>query len=77
MKSVFIPIVIFVVYILVMYIRAIYIVARMPKEEEQHMLEVAKRYKRIKNLKKQAKHRGGSLHFLSYPTPLNRWGLWK
>lgn len=77
MKSVFIPIVIFVVYILVMYIRAIYIVARMPKEEEQHMLEVAKRYKRIKNLKKQAKHRGGSLHFLSYPSPLNNWGLWK
>lgn len=71
MKSVFIPIVIFVVYILVMYIRAIYIVARMPKEEEQHMLEVAKRYKRIKNSKKKSKNCG--LSSGSYPSPLNRW----
>ena len=71
MMLMFVPIVIAVVYILVMYIRAIYIVAKMPKEEEQHMLEIAKRYKRIKSSKKQAKHRG--LSSGSYPSPLNRW----
>lgn len=30
-----------------------------------------------KRLEKKSKRRGGSLHFLSYPSPLNNWGFWK
>lgn len=47
------------------------------KEDLEHNVEVYKRHKRIKRPKKQTKRRGGLLHFLAYPSPLNRWGLWK
>ena len=47
------------------------------REDLEHNVAVYKRYKCIKKPKKQTKRRGGLLHFLSYPSPLNRWGLWK
>lgn len=47
------------------------------KEDLEHNVAVYKRYKCIKKPKKQTKRRRGLLHFLSYPSPLNRWGLWK
>lgn len=47
------------------------------REDLEHNVAVYKRYKCIKKPKKQTKRRRGLLHFLSYPSPLNRWGLWK
>ena len=67
-----------IVYI-VIFIREGIKIARgeISREDLEHNADVYKRYKRIKRLKKQSKGRGGSLHFLSYPSPLNNWGLWK
>ena len=47
------------------------------REDLEHNVTVYKRYKKIKEPKKQVKRRRGLFHFLSYPSPLNRWGLWK
>ena len=47
------------------------------REDLEHNVAVYKRYKYIKKPKKQTKRRRSLLHFLSYPSPLNRWGLWK
>lgn len=61
-----------IVYI-VIFIREGIKIARgeISREDLEHNTAVYKRYKRIKNLKKQSKHRG--LSSGSYPSPLNRW----
>ncbi len=45
---------------------------KITKEDRKRMLEQHAREKTAKKAKKNS----GSLHFLSYPSPLNNWGLW-
>ncbi len=46
---------------------------RISKEEQERILEADRRMK--KNKRKRSKD-GNPFHFLSYPSPLNHWGLW-
>lgn len=46
---------------------------KISKEEQERILEADERMK--KNKRKQPKG-GNPFHFLSYPSPLNHWGLW-
>lgn len=72
-----------VVFVVAVFLHTIYELAtgKVSKEEQERRIAIYDRYKeqdKLKRLqKKQAKRRGGLLHFLSYPSPLNRWGLWK
>ncbi|MCQ2317174.1 MAG: hypothetical protein MJZ85_10955 [Bacteroidales bacterium] len=46
---------------------------RISKEEQERILEADRRMKEDK----RKRSKGGDLfHFLSYPSPLNHWGLW-
>ncbi len=68
-----------VIFVIGVFLQAIYELAtgKVSKEEQERRIAVYERCKKQKRLKKQSKGRGGSLHFLSYPSPLNNWGLWK
>ena len=67
------------IFVIGVFLHAIYELAtgKVSKEEQERRIAVYERCKKQKRIEKQTKRRGGSLHFLSYPSPLNRWGLWK
>lgn len=67
------------IFVIGVFMYTIYELAtgKVSKEEQERRIAVYEHCKKQKRLKKQAKRRGGSLHFLSYPSPLNNWGLWK
>ncbi len=67
------------IFVIGVFLHTIYELAtgKVSIEEQERRISVYECYKKQKRSKKQAKHRGGSLHFLSYPSPLNNWGLWK
>lgn len=68
-----------VILVIGVFLHTIYELAtgKVSTEEQERRIAVYERCKKQKRLEKQTKRRGGLLHFLSYPSPLNRWGLWK
>lgn len=64
-----------VVWVLGVFVVTIYRLAtgKISKEEQERILDSAKRDRANKKEKVQSK---GLFHFLSYPSPLNKWGLW-
>lgn len=46
---------------------------KISKEEQERILEADRR---MKGNKRRKSKRGNPFHFMSYPSPLNHWGLW-
>ena len=84
--NILIGIVVFIMaayFVLCVVFAAIYgyriMTGKISKEEQERLLEMYKREKerdRQKRIIKKNSRRGSAFHFLSYPSPLNRWGLW-
>ena len=72
-----------VVFVVAVFLHTIYELAtgKVSKEEQERRIATYDRYKEHNKQKriqrKQTQRRRSLLHFLSYPSPLNRWGLWK
>lgn len=63
-----------ILFVIGVFLHTVYELAtsKVSKEEQERRIATYEREKQ----KKKTKKKGSSFHYLSYPSPLNRWGLW-